>query len=677
MTTAARVFHHAPRPISTIEFKDAVEATCLPRFPSARSAIPQRIVLAISGGVDSMALAFLFSNLNRTFRNIKIADNTIRSVSGVVVDHRLRDGSTKEASKVAHELRKFDLKTRVATITWREEKRNGLDPRELPNLEGLARTYRYRALGAECQFLGATSLFFAHHQDDQYETVLMRLLGGHGYRGLQGMREANSIPECYQEHGVYKSGLIDDQLKNQPSLNFRPAVRQMRRLRSIIRDEKASTDPWNNLKRFSSEFVDRYPGDEFGQPLMPYLQPLDVEDGGVMIYRPLLEFDKDRLMATCEANKISWFEDHTNKDPTLTTRNAVRHLVRNHELPRALQKPAILGLAKRSKQRTTYEEAEAYRYLVREAVAKDFDPNAGTLVIQFPTPCPKGRRKKHSLAPENELRREHRKLVMTIAVRKLINFVTPEHHLPPLANVVNVVNRLIPDLAPEESRSTPKAFVMSGVLFSPMVNGKCVKWFLSRAPYPSNQPAPSASLHSALGQRVSLSEEESRELGERNKSNRALGWMKARLFDGRFWIRIGYNNQPIFHVQPFRAEHAKAFRKALPPLRRARLEKLLKHYAPGKVRYSLPALYGIVRERNPYSPHVTTTVTLLALPTLGINIPGLERWVRYEVRYKNVDTKLLGHQPRGQRRSPVPYKPLFGAARKRRLRLMGKFGPRR
>ncbi|KAM5348596.1 hypothetical protein ACJ41O_008420 [Fusarium nematophilum] len=628
-------------------------------------------VLAISGGVDSMALAFLMSKLLRTFRGTKIADNPAFGALAIVIDHQLRDGSDAEALRVAKELRKLELKASVTPLTWKDEKRAGLDPRQLPNVEGLARTYRYRTLGNHCNFLGATSLFFAHHRDDQYETVLMRLLGGHGYRGLQGIREANSIPECYDLHGVYKSGLIDDQLKSQPALSFRPAVREMRRLRSMFRDEKLA-EPWDHLQsRIKLEsLVERYPGavhvDKDRD--VPYLKPLDVEDGGVMIYRPLLEFDKDRLIATCEANKIPWFEDHTNKDPTLTTRNAVRHLVRNHELPRALQKPAILALANRSKQRTKSEEAEAHRYLVREGVIKEFDPNAGTLLIQFPTPRAfKGRRKRRSLKLDNEPRKGHRKRVMTIAVRKLVDFVTPEYHLPPLNSLENVVNRLIPNLGPDRpGHSVPKAFAMSGVMFDPIVSGSSVKWFLSRAPYTSSQPLPTAKLQGALENRIRPTKEEVQENDDGSLSFRGSGWKKAKMFDGRFWIRIGYNNRPMFQVQPFRPEHAKAFRKALPPMRRARLEKLLKHYAPGKVRYSLPALYGLERERDHYSQHVTTTLTLLALPTLGIHIPGLERWVRYVVRYKKVDMTLLGHHPREERRPLRVYRPLFGLGRRGR-----------
>ncbi|KAF5025000.1 hypothetical protein F66182_2951 [Fusarium sp. NRRL 66182] len=677
MTTAARVVHRAPRPISLLEFKDAVQAVCLPRFPTARSAKPQRIVMAISGGVDSMALAFLMSRLVQTFHGVKIADNPAYGVAALVVDHNLRDGSSEEAAGVARQLRKLDIKSTVLSLAWREEKRLGLDHRQLPNVEGLARTYRYRALGNQCHFMGATSLFFAHHRDDQYETILMRMIGGHGYRGLQGIKEANSIPECYDMHGVYKSGLLDDQLRKEPSLSFRPPVRELRRLRSRIRDELI-TEVEPDLTQLRQELVESYPGssDFLDQHDTPYLKPLDIEDGGVMIYRPLLEFDKDRLIATCEANKIPWVEDETNKDPTLTTRNAIRYLVRNHEMPRALQKPAILGLAGKFKHRTELEEAEASRYLIQKAIIKDFDPNAGTLTVQFPKPRPFNKRlKRRSLNPDNELRREHRKLIMTIAVRKLIDFVTPENHLPPLANLENVVNRLVPDLAPRE-KNPPKAFSMASVLFDPIVNGMSIKWFLSRAPYTSKQPLPTVKIHGAQDNRLRSSKEIVDEIAEANPSSSHSGWRRAKMFDGRFWVRIGYNKSPMWQLNPYRQEHAKAFRTALPPLRRARLEKLLKHYAPGKVRYSLPGLYGVERVRDPYSQHVTATLTLLALPTLGIHVPGLERWVKYDVRYKNVDVTLLGHKPREERRKNLLlHRPLFGPAHKQRLRYMGKYGP--
>ncbi|KAH6877268.1 hypothetical protein B0T10DRAFT_413436 [Thelonectria olida] len=680
MGTLAHVYNHVSRPITLPEFKEAVEAVCRPRFPLARSARPQRIG---DGGVDSMALAFLMSRLLRTFRGIKIADNPAYGAMASIVDHQLREGSTNEANKVAQELRKLDLKSAVAPISWREQRSQGLDPNTLPNLEGLARTYRYRALGNVCHFMGATSLFFAHHRDDQYETVLMRLLGGHGYRGLQGIREANSIPECYDMHGIYKSGLLDDQTLSQPVLSFRPAHRETKRLRNIFRDEKVAypSDYVRFLLR-SKGMVETY--EEYGTIErnldVPYLKPLDPEDGGVMIYRPLLGFDKDRLIATCEENKIPWFEDHTNKDPTLTTRNAVRYLVKNHELPKALQKPSILALAERSKRRVEYEEAEAHRYLVREAIIKDFDPNAGTLLIEIPKAhTAKRRRKRASLCPHNKFRRKQRRLIMSIAIRKLIDFVTPETHLPPLTNLDNVVSRLYPHLSSKNDTSPPKAFVVAGVLFDPMISGKSVKWLMSRTPYPSNQPLPFRNLSSSLDHRLRPTKQDLRQLsGAAAYQARLLGWKKAKIFDGRFWIRVGCNGRTQFRVQPFQPTEAKGFRKALSPMRRAKLERLLKHYAPGKIRYTLPALYSVERERDHFSQHVTRTSTLIALPTLGIHIQGLERWVRYQVRYKKVDTTLMGHEPVGEKSHATRnWSPPCGTTRNQRRRRMYKYRERR
>lgn len=624
-----------------------------------------------------MALAFLMSNLLQTVRGIKIADNPAYGAMASIIDHQLRDGSTKEAQQVAANLRRFDMKATVTPITWKAEKLQGLDPKTLPNVEGLARTYRYRVIGNVCNYMGATSLFFAHHRDDQYETVLMRMLGGHGYRGLQGIREVNSIPECYDMHGVYKSGLLDDQLQSQPALSFRPANREIKRLRNIFRDEKvAFPSDYDRILAREQSLVEDY--DEYGRIVVrdvhaPYLKPLDTEVGGVMIYRPLLGFDKDRLVATCEQNKIPWFEDSTNADPTLTTRNALRYLVNNHELPKALQKSSILALAERSKRRVQLEEAEAHRYLVREAIIKDFDPNAGTLLVNIPKArLVRRRRKRRSLCPYNKFRRKHRKIIMSIAIRKLMDFITPEVHLPSLANLENVVNRLYPHLSSEKVTSPPKVFVMAGILFDPTVSGNSIKWLLSRSPYPSNKPLPFVNLPAALDHRLRPSK---RELVEFGGTARCLGWRKAKMFDGRFWIRIGYNGRNThFRVQPFQPEDAKGFRKTLSPMRRARLERLLKHYAPGKIRYTLPALYSVERTRDHYSLHVTRTFTLLALPTLGIHIQGLERWVRYEARYRNVDTTLLGHEPRGEMGHVTQHwSPPYGAARNKRRRRMYKY----
>ncbi|KOS19427.1 putative tRNA(Ile)-lysidine synthase [Escovopsis weberi] len=582
----------------------------------------------------------------QTYRSIKIADNPVQTAHGVVIDHRLREGSTKEAALVCSELKKLGIKSFVRTLNWKQLKRQGLDPNELSNMESHARTLRYQALGNACRYLQATSLFFAHHRDDQYETVLMRLLAGHGYRGLQGIRDANAIPECYELHGVYKSGLLDDQKRKHPSLSFRPPVREIKGLRWALKNAKEA-EPWEQIDSYlnlQEALSQQFPRDQAAHKppsSVPYLAPLDSEEGGVMVYRPLLQFDKDRLMATCEANNVPWFEDHTNADSSLTPRNAIRHLVQTHELPRALQKPAILALSRRARTRSLLEAAEAHRMLIRERVIKHFDPNAGTLLIEPPTletkPTKRGRRLNKA---RDEARRPLRRLLAAIAIQKMIGFVTPDRHLPPLANLENAVDRLFPGLSsPAEAgseRLPPKAFPMAGVLFDPKPGSGSLQWFLSRAPYPSNQPLPQRNMPGYLNYRHGVF----RLRGDDDQAGRYghwRSWKTAKIWDGRFWIRVSGCVAARFQVLPFMPAYSKPFRTALPRKDRDRLEQILKHYAPGKARYSLPALYSVEA-----SGAGEPVLTLLALPSLGIHVPGLERWVKYEARYKQIDSSLLG-----------------------------------
>src|ERR1700693_2172654 len=100
----------------------------------------------------------------------------------------------------------IDIETRILKIKW-----PGLgDPASLPNFESLARKYRFRLLGRACSGLGIDSLLLGHHEDDQAETILMRLANGQGTRGLVGIKSPAGIPECYGIHGVYESGGYDN-----------------------------------------------------------------------------------------------------------------------------------------------------------------------------------------------------------------------------------------------------------------------------------------------------------------------------------------------------------------------------------------------------------------------------------------------------------------------------------
>ncbi|KAI1178172.1 adenine nucleotide alpha hydrolases-like protein [Nemania sp. FL0916] len=625
MGTLSHVLNTGARPIGAHEFSEAVRAICPPRFPTVRVNMSRRVGLAISGGVDSMALAFLCARLRASDPNFQLADNPISSFLAVVVDHGLREGSRDEATAVSRAVRRIGLSCEVhgfihglpGSRAMARAKMLGLhknlnpNPNPNPNpdqnlnrpsnLESAARQFRYQKLGNVCSHRRIASLLLAHHQDDQYETVLMRLLQGHGVRGLRGIWPAADIPECDGMHGAHRSGYIDDQKEARPFYSSRMPAERYRALgrqlrasidtfmreqerRDLVRSGLDEYD-WSELQR-----SDEYHECRESRRLVPLeLGDVDVEDGGIMVYRPLLEFSKDRLIATCEANDIPWWEDSTNQDRTLTLRNAVRHMYKNYPLPVALQKPSILALARRCERTVRTLEAEANR-LLAETIIHAFEPNVGSATVQFPNYslsrfsrdicCPRRRR----------ARTLRQREVAGILINRIIALVSPEEHTVSLQSLQNAMSSLFPALsmnpAPQDTDAPghPKAFVVAGVHFIPIEPSPgSLSWYLSRTPYPAHLPIPRfcSSYWSPPENFPSAGP-------ARKQWSRWLGFAS---WDGRFWVRLRHCLPYRVVVQPFLQAHAKAFRDRLSPEDRDRLTVLLKHYAPGKTRWTLPALY--------------------------------------------------------------------------------------
>ncbi|KAG8164468.1 hypothetical protein KVR01_006386 [Diaporthe batatas] len=742
MSSIPQVLHRTAKPVSVAEFVDAVRAICLPRFPGSRGRQARPVGLAISGGVDSMALAYLCSQLHKDRHVIKVADNPVGAYHCMIVDHRTREGSDLEAEAVHASLASLGLKTHVMSIGWKDFLQGSgySHPKELPNFETVARRLRYRKMAVMCAKARMASLFFAHHEDDQYETVLMRLVSGHGAAGLLGMRPAADIPESYDIHGAYQSGLIDDQSSRFPMINYRPMKGD---LRSIRHDIMADIDPEVLAReRLEGTPFSAYLEDELDsyvprmQMMLPVAPP-KIEDGGVFVYRPLLEFSKDRLIATCEANRVPWFEDATNQDATLTMRNAVRHVHRHHTLPAPLQKPAILDMSRRLRGRAELEEAEVDRLLARTMV-RDFESIAGTVVVQLPSfRIPRSRRGLNPRARRTR-RLERYRYIAGLLLKRLIAMVTPEQPGTFATSLQNQVVRLFPSLNDDPSTypEHPKAFNVSSVHFLPVRTssdpGAPMSWYLTREPYVSGRPPPVCSFG-----RLSIRERWRR----RPEVWRWPLWKPWQLWDGRFWVRVRNRSSVHAAVAPFEARYAKAFRDSLPDDRaRAKLAALLKHHAPGKVRYTLPAIYtggdheravqevrrrreaekegsseeprakqawrelGYEAQRDEYlkmrewekeqgiwdinyagaGPQAAKKV-LVALPTLGISKPGLNSWIRYEIRYRRVDSGMLENTARDERqlawfrhkRSRTRTKGCAGQTRNSRVRTIGPRSPQK
>jgi tRNA(Ile)-lysidine synthase len=133
-----------------------------------------KIVVAVSGGADSLALAYALS---------VEAEKLAISLIGVTVDHQLQSVSAEQALKVVEQLSKFGVNCLIKKVT--------VDIKD--GLEASARKVRYEAINEVVQQENAVAVFLGHTKDDQAETVLLGLARGSGTRSLSGMAHHNGI----------------------------------------------------------------------------------------------------------------------------------------------------------------------------------------------------------------------------------------------------------------------------------------------------------------------------------------------------------------------------------------------------------------------------------------------------------------------------------------------------
>jgi tRNA(Ile)-lysidine synthase len=151
------------------------------------------IVLAVSGGPDSIALMWLAARWRRALaRGPRLI--------AVTVDHGLRPEAAREARDVKRLARSLDLPHR--TLRW-----IGTKPKT--GLPAAARAARYRLLAQAARANGATHILTAHTRDDQAETLLMRMLRGSGIAGLAAMARVS------ERDGVWLARPLLDVSKSQ------------------------------------------------------------------------------------------------------------------------------------------------------------------------------------------------------------------------------------------------------------------------------------------------------------------------------------------------------------------------------------------------------------------------------------------------------------------------------
>jgi tRNA(Ile)-lysidine synthase len=131
----------------------------------------QALVLAVSGGPDSVALMWLAAR----WRNALSRGPRLLAVT---VDHGLRQEAAREARDVKRLARTLGVAHR--TMRW-----TAVKPKT--GIPAAARLARYRLLANVARSSGASHILTAHTRDDQAETLLMRLLRGSGIGGLAAM----------------------------------------------------------------------------------------------------------------------------------------------------------------------------------------------------------------------------------------------------------------------------------------------------------------------------------------------------------------------------------------------------------------------------------------------------------------------------------------------------------
>ncbi|MFD2611530.1 tRNA lysidine(34) synthetase TilS [Paenibacillus gansuensis] len=158
----------------------------------------QALLVAVSGGPDSVALLHLLHRLSAAWKFRLYAAH---------VNHQFRGSESDEEEdfvrKIAEDLGVPCETVRINVPAYIEE--SGL------NLQTAARQKRYEFLHKTAVAFGASAIVTAHHADDQAETVLMRIIRGTGSGGLAGIpirRREKNVELIRPLLRIYKSEIL-------------------------------------------------------------------------------------------------------------------------------------------------------------------------------------------------------------------------------------------------------------------------------------------------------------------------------------------------------------------------------------------------------------------------------------------------------------------------------------
>ena len=133
-----------------------------------------KVFVAFSGGLDSTALLFL---CNKALKQKKI-----RNLQAIHINHNLSENSDKWEQHCERfcKSNNIEFKSFIIEVT-----------KNRSSIESQARQERYKIF--ESLMDENDQILLAHHRDDVFETILLRLFRGTGVDGLSGLNEKRSL----------------------------------------------------------------------------------------------------------------------------------------------------------------------------------------------------------------------------------------------------------------------------------------------------------------------------------------------------------------------------------------------------------------------------------------------------------------------------------------------------
>ncbi len=133
----------------------------------------ERVLVALSGGPDSVCLLHILSRMRKQWR---------LGLMAVYIDHGLRDNTEDEIKFCRDFCKSLDVEFDSFKINVKSYASD-----EGLSIQEAARILRYRLLEEEAIRQDADRIATGHHADDQAETLILRLIRGTGPVGLAGI----------------------------------------------------------------------------------------------------------------------------------------------------------------------------------------------------------------------------------------------------------------------------------------------------------------------------------------------------------------------------------------------------------------------------------------------------------------------------------------------------------